>query len=169
VPSDQLTGNNICTDADHAFHTLSVQQPLSFLLRPSAINEHRVVGTMSRSWWCALLQWNIPLYSTVSKILVLKDSMVDINCILQQFALTTGNSGFAVSHGRTAKALKRTANSLPRVFRWGARQRAHGSILHGKTPLPCAEKKRTAKRALCHAPDRNVIFTVRFQAAHVKD
>jgi hypothetical protein len=57
-----------------------------------------------------------------------------------------------VSHGRTAKALKRTANSLPRVFRWGARQRAHGSILHGKTPLPCAEKKRTAKRALCHAP-----------------
>jgi hypothetical protein len=78
--------------------------------------------------------------------------MVDINCILQQFALTTGNSGFAVSHGRTAQALKRTANSLPRVFRWGARQRAHGSILHGKTPLPCAEKKRTAKRALCHAP-----------------
>jgi hypothetical protein len=34
-----------------------------------------------------------------------------------------------------AKALKRTTNSLMCVFRWGARQRAHGSISHGKAPL----------------------------------
>jgi hypothetical protein len=52
--------------------------------------------------------------------------------------ITTGNSGFPVRHGRTAKALKRTANSLSCVFRRGTLQRAHGSILHGK--------------ALCRAP-----------------
>jgi hypothetical protein len=39
--------------------------------------------------------------------------------------------------------------------------------LHGKTPLPCAEKKRTAKRALCHAffapaHGKDLIFAVRF-------
>jgi hypothetical protein len=33
---------------------------------------------------------------------------------------------------------KRTANPLPCVFRRGARQRAHRSILHGEAPLPCA-------------------------------
>jgi hypothetical protein len=51
---------------------------------------------------------------------------------------TTGNNGFVVPHGRTAKALKRMANSLSCVFRRGQRQRAHVSISHGKAPLPCA-------------------------------
>jgi hypothetical protein len=68
---------------------------------------------------------------------------------------------------------------LPCVFCRGARQRVHGSILHGKVPLPCATSdnarqkkatdgtgckrcmapfvvrpgaKRTAKNPLCCAP-----------------
>jgi hypothetical protein len=56
---------------------------------------------------------------------------------VSSLSLTTGNNGFAVRPWRTANALKRTANSLSCVFRRGARQRAHGSILHGKAPLPC--------------------------------
>jgi hypothetical protein len=51
---------------------------------------------------------------------------------------TTGNTCFAVRLGRTAKAKKRTAKALPCVFCGGARQRAHGSFLHGKFPLSCA-------------------------------
>jgi hypothetical protein len=58
----------------------------------------------------------------------------------------------------TAKAQKRTANFLPCVFRQGARQRAHGSILHGKAPLPCA----TSDNA------RQTIFAVRFSKTHGK-
>jgi hypothetical protein len=42
-------------------------------------------------------------------------------------------------YGKQAtKAQKRTAKSLSCVFGRGARQRAHGSNLHGKLPLPCA-------------------------------
>jgi hypothetical protein len=44
---------------------------------------------------------------------------------------------FAVRLERMAKNKKRTANILPCVFP-NARQRAHGTFLHGKPPLPCA-------------------------------
>jgi hypothetical protein len=45
---------------------------------------------------------------------------------------------FAVRLERTAKNKKHTANTLPCVFPGNARQRAHGTFLHGKPPLPCA-------------------------------
>jgi hypothetical protein len=67
--------------------------------------------------------------------------------------VTTGNRGW-----RTAKAQKRTANFLPCVFHRGARQRAHGSILHGKDPLPCAASDNAWQ----------IIFAVRFSTAHGK-
>jgi hypothetical protein len=41
---------------------------------------------------------------------------------------------FAVRLERTAKNKKRTANTFP----GNARQRAHGTFLHGKPPLRCA-------------------------------
>jgi hypothetical protein len=40
-------------------------------------------------------------------------------------AYTTGKQSFAMLHGRTTKARKRTVKSLPRVFYRGAWQRAH--------------------------------------------
>jgi hypothetical protein len=53
-------------------------------------------------------------------------------------ATTTGIRGIAVRPRRTAKAIKHTAKILPCVFLENARQRAHGSKLHGKRTLPCA-------------------------------
>jgi hypothetical protein len=51
---------------------------------------------------------------------------------------TTGTRGIAVRPRRTEKAIKRTAKVLPCVFLENARQRAHGSKLHGKRTLSCA-------------------------------
>jgi hypothetical protein len=55
----------------------------------------------------------------------------------------------------TQSTLGETA-TLPCVFRRGARQRAHGSILHGKDPLPCEASDNV----------RQIIFAVRFSTAH---
>jgi hypothetical protein len=59
-------------------------------------------------------------------------------CAIGKKSYTTGNRGIAVRLRRTAKAIKRTAKVLPCVFLENARQRAHGSKLHGKDTLPCA-------------------------------
>jgi hypothetical protein len=58
----------------------------------------------------------------------------------------------------TAKAQKRMAKSLPCVFGRGARQRAHGSDLHGKLPMPCA----------LYNNARWTFFAVRRREAHGK-
>jgi hypothetical protein len=59
---------------------------------------------------------------------------------------------------RTAKTKKRTAKALPCVFYRGAQQKAHGSFLHGKAPLPCAASDNA----------RQIIFAVRFFPTHGK-
>jgi hypothetical protein len=66
-----------------------------------------------------------------------KNKAIDIEYDGQQtcIACTTGKLGFAE---HTAKAKKRTTKPLPCVFSRGARQKAHGSISHGKVALPCA-------------------------------
>jgi hypothetical protein len=63
---------------------------------------------------------------------------------------TIGKCEFAVRFERTTKVIKRTAKLLPCIFLENARQKAHGSILHGKGPLPCFFIARTAK-PLCRA------------------
>jgi hypothetical protein len=94
---------------------------------------------------------------------------------------TTGNQAFAVRFGRTAKGKKRTANSLPCVFSENARQRAHGSVLHGKRSLPCAfphthgkvtfavrKNRRTTKKIMNQKTTKH-LFAMRRVTTHDKD
>jgi hypothetical protein len=88
-----------------------------------------------------------------------------------------------VRSGRTAKARKRMTKSLECVFRRGTRQRAHGSILHSKVPLPCAAclttrgelclpcvtERHTTKKATdgAGAKRRVTVFVVRRKKKHM--